>query len=453
MKKLKLFIVALVALLVPTIYANADTATTMPLPDGNKITLIEDVNLANRYDIPSNVTEIDLGGHTITLSNDAWLLSNSTTNLVITNGTINQTRDFAALVVANTGKVTLRNLNVSNKDSDTNGYAAVQAGAEGNTGSLVIDEGTVITGARGVSVFGNNTSLEIKGGRIETSLFAVSGNGDARQCNNSTITISGGTLISTGNAAIYQPQTGTLTITNGTITGKIGIVARQGDVSIDGGTITATGTEDEKIRVGDSKEGDGYVQLPTGVAIIVDNSSESGYADDANVTVTNGTINGDVDSLLSYGESKATEKEKEFVVSGGSFNNSIKTEYLSGDVQQSASGKVGTVYKVEITKPKNGKVTTDYANAVEGEEITVTVKADKGYELDKIVAKDAKGKEVKVTNGKFIMPDSNVTITVTFKKVEANPATGDNLLTYVSLGAIAFIGALGTGLYLKKVNE
>ncbi len=38
-------------------------------------------------------------------------------------------------------------------------------------------------------------------------------------------------------------------------------------------------------------------------------------------------------------------------------------------------------------------------------------------------------------------------------KDEKNPATGDNLLTYVSLSVIALTGALGTGLYLKKVNE
>lgn len=57
--------------------------------------------------------------------------------------------------------------------------------------------------------------------------------------------------------------------------------------------------------------------------------------------------------------------------------------------------------------------------------------------------------------------DTNTTIYVRFSetkpvektKDEKNPATGDNLLTYVSLSIIALTGALGTGLYLKKVNE
>ena len=50
--------------------------------------------------------------------------------------------------------------------------------------------------------------------------------------------------------------------------------------------------------------------------------------------------------------------------------------------------------------------------------------------------------------------EEDLTVYMAFEtiKEEKNPATGDNLLTYVSLSAIAFIGALGTGLYLKKVN-
>ena len=37
-------------------------------------------------------------------------------------------------------------------------------------------------------------------------------------------------------------------------------------------------------------------------------------------------------------------------------------------------------------------------------------------------------------------------------KDETNPATGDNLLTYVASSVVALTGALGTTLYLKKVN-
>ena len=50
------------------------------------------------------------------------------------------------------------------------------------------------------------------------------------------------------------------------------------------------------------------------------------------------------------------------------------------------------------------------------------------------------------------MPNEDVTVEVTLR-VATNPATGDNLLTYVSLSVVALTGALGTGLYLKKVNE
>ena len=46
-----------------------------------------------------------------------------------------------------------------------------------------------------------------------------------------------------------------------------------------------------------------------------------------------------------------------------------------------------------------------------------------------------------------------VKLTVKVNENEANPSTGDNLLTYVSLSVVALTGTLGTSLYLKKVNE
>ncbi len=336
---------------------------------------------------------------------------------------------------------------VTIKGGEISGTETGITSAIGTENFEVIMSGGKVTGGYGIALIGNNATLTMTNGVVEAEGMAISGNGSGTT--NSTININGGSVISKTNAAIYQPQTGKLNITNGKITGKIGIVARQGDVVISGGTITATGKADEKIRVGDSKEGSDYVQLPTGVAVVVDNTNSSGYADDANVTITNGNINGDVNSLLSYGETKATEAE--FVVSGGSFNNPVKTEYLISNVQQSENGVVGKVHKITTTKSKNGTVKLP-SNAAEGETVTVEYTANKGFVLNSIVVKKADGTKVKVVGGKFVMPAGDVTVTVTFKD-EKNPATGDNLLTYVSLGAIALISTLGTSLYLKKVNE
>ena len=104
-----------------------------------------------------------------------------------------------------------------------------------------------------------------------------------------------------------------------------------------------------------------------------------------------------------------------------------------------------SAHKVIVTESKNGKVTVDKTSAKKGEKVTLTITPEKDYELDKLVVKDANGKELTVTKGVFEMPATDVTISATFKKVavqetttekteEENPKTGDNILMYLSLG-------------------
>ena len=78
---------------------------------------------------------------------------------------------------------------------------------------------------------------------------------------------------------------------------------------------------------------------------------------------------------------------------------------------------------VSASTASNGKVTMDKTTAKKGNTVTVTVTPDAGYQLDKLTITDAKGKTVDVTkksDGKytFTMPDSKVTITPTFSKIE-----------------------------------
>ena len=78
---------------------------------------------------------------------------------------------------------------------------------------------------------------------------------------------------------------------------------------------------------------------------------------------------------------------------------------------------------VSASTASNGKVSLDKSTAKKGDTVTVTVTPDAGYQLDKLTITDAKGKTVDVTkksDGKytFTMPDSKVTITPTFSKIE-----------------------------------
>ena len=93
----------------------------------------------------------------------------------------------------------------------------------------------------------------------------------------------------------------------------------------------------------------------------------------------------------------------------------------------SSSGSSKPSYSV--TAPgttENGSVTVSPKNATKGSTVTVTVKPDDGYQLDKLTVADAKGNTISVTdkgNGKytFTMPASKVTITPTFVKIAQQP--------------------------------
>lgn len=96
-----------------------------------------------------------------------------------------------------------------------------------------------------------------------------------------------------------------------------------------------------------------------------------------------------------------------------------KSSSSSGGGGGSSAAKHG----VTISDSKNGAVTASAAKAETGDKVILTPKADEGYELDKITAKDKDGKEVKLKAEKdgtysFTMPKGGVTVDTTFKQAE-----------------------------------
>lgn len=94
-------------------------------------------------------------------------------------------------------------------------------------------------------------------------------------------------------------------------------------------------------------------------------------------------------------------------------------------------------HNVKIADTTNGSVTTNVSKAAEGTEVAITVTPKSGYKLSTLTVKDAAGKSYVVStdnNGKyyFTMPDADVTVTATFKKISTakadptNPKTGDD---------------------------
>ena len=79
-------------------------------------------------------------------------------------------------------------------------------------------------------------------------------------------------------------------------------------------------------------------------------------------------------------------------------------------------------YTVTVNSAENGSVeakkgTSNVTKANIGDEITLTYNPSAGYQLDTVTVKDASNQDVTVTNDKFTMPASAVTVSATFKEI------------------------------------
>lgn len=88
-------------------------------------------------------------------------------------------------------------------------------------------------------------------------------------------------------------------------------------------------------------------------------------------------------------------------------------------------------------KTENGSLSVSSKNAKRGSDVTITATPDKGYEVDDIVAKDAKGNKLTLKdNGDgtytFTMPASKVTVTAAFAEKKAEPIVPEKLFADVS---------------------
>jgi len=98
------------------------------------------------------------------------------------------------------------------------------------------------------------------------------------------------------------------------------------------------------------------------------------------------------------------------------------------------------VYKISLNSSGNGTVNLSKTKANYGDEITVEITPASGYELSKITVKTADGSKVNVTDNTFVMPDANVTVSVTFAKISYGIIVEDNGLGTVDVVSSAIKG-------------
>ena len=101
----------------------------------------------------------------------------------------------------------------------------------------------------------------------------------------------------------------------------------------------------------------------------------------------------------------------------------VSVTYKGSSHHSSSSSSSSTSNTVSASTASNGKVSLDKSTAKKGNTVTITVTPDAGYQLDKLTITDAKGNTIAVAKKgdnqyTFTMPDSKVTITPTFSKIE-----------------------------------
>ena len=320
--------------------------------DGATITLAEDAT--GHVVIPAGKTiTLDLGGKTLT--NSAAAIINKGT-LTVDNGTIVSTTNVGIGV-------------------DNNSKTTIQPGV-----TIKSQEGAVITG------YATGATITINGGNFLAKDNAViAGNGTKRDGEANTITINGGTF--TGNieskgwiaCGIYAPWKDVITVNGGDfiVNGGTGVVGRAGQVHINGGTFTCTGT-------GSGKVGDKNFNVPAGQALYFDDSNPSYPA-----------YNKDTDGIF---------------VSRGTFS-SDPTAFLADESLIAVPSK-GGVYVVQPKEIKDGDTTTKVDVSDDGKTVTETktetkVEGNVTTKTETVTEKNAAGETTKVTESKIVENKEN----------------------------------------------
>lgn len=126
-------------------------------------------------------------------------------------------------------------------------------------------------------------------------------------------------------------------------------------------------------------------------------------------------------------------KEISATVGGTCGFTAVKVFYFGG------SAVVEEEYTITINETSNGTVSASAAKATKGTEISLTITPAEGFELDVLNVVDAEDNAITVTNNKFTMPESNVTISATFKvKEESGDATEYVLTPIKNAGNTAY---------------
>lgn len=108
------------------------------------------------------------------------------------------------------------------------------------------------------------------------------------------------------------------------------------------------------------------------------------------------------------------------VISADGYSNLTLTLNKSGHTATVVTAETAQTYKITTATTTHGTVTVDQTSAKKGDTVTITAVPDTGYSLKSLTAADSSGKNISITDSKFQMPASDVTINAVFEKKAAD---------------------------------
>lgn len=320
--------------------------------------------------------------------------------------------------------------------------AAINLGSANAAGNTVEINGGKITGHNGVRLYGNGekgmTVLTMNGGSISAVNAGILQSA-AEGTENTEIYLYGGSITAKDDAeasglvggdavAIHHTQTGILVIgkedgTGPTLTGETAVAVKEGDVTVNGGTIIATGEyRDQVIAREDGTE-------DSGAAISITSSNE--YTAGVTLKITGGNLTSQNGNALFEGITYTADgeptTEKSYVtsmeVTGGTFTSA-----------EDKASVVATYAEPFIT----GGTYSSQENLDE-------------YTKDEIIfSQDENGNFVAGTENLGDSNTPNDDTTTPSEDVPAVPQTFDALGMYAGIGAISIAAIAGAVIYLKR---
>ena len=415
MKKVTSILMAFVLMLtlIPTAWAEGESAGTMPELKDDVYKLENDVDLTSKtltIDAKDNVT-LDLNGHSIKVSNTE-------------SGGIDVYGKLTLMDSTDTAKDGTGNGKIWSDTQYTGlptGFCAIRVCGNGHfiMESGLIDTATAISNntANGQFAVGfNNASSDtaatvtINGGHIKAGWYAVSGNGSLNM-GTAKVVVNGGVLESVADYALYLPQNGgKAEINGGVIYGAAGGIAiNRGELTVNNGTITSKGTG----STGTWGDGTGNLEA---AAINVN----AAYGDAA-VMINGGKMIAETNALFI---TNGTKHNGTITVTGGTFSSDPTAYLAAGYTASENNGTFTVVPKDYVAQIGDTKYETLADAAAVGGDIKLLkdVTLTSGLAINKDITLDLNGKTLERKNGYIFDVYSNMTVKNGTVKFSEKPA-------------------------------